>query len=195
MSQRAHCPSQVGGHNTGQVLALTHSFVPFQSLGSSNKEGSQCWWMAVNRGLQSYCCCFFCFFCTVHLSVWTCYDGNVKTFVLTFLTFGWMNQSRDWFPVEKRAIQRWTVDPTANAFLQCDRLIITLQVLRLVKHRLILTLASSSLNVIKEFLGKKIVFLVFLWNICAAELHLISVYVAQCLASLTPTSSISNLSH
>lgn len=42
MSQRAHCPSQVGGQNTGQVLALTQSFAPFQSLGSSNKEQSQC---------------------------------------------------------------------------------------------------------------------------------------------------------
>lgn len=37
--------------------------------------------------------------------------------------------------------------------------------------------------------------LVILLNICAAALHLISVDVAQCLASLIPTSSIPNFSH
>lgn len=106
MSQRAHCPSQVGGHNTGQLLALTHSFVPFQSLGSSNKEGSQCWWMAVNRGLhvQSYCCCLF----FLHSSS-QCMDmlwWNCKN-ICVDISYIWMNES------EQRLISSWNESDSA----------------------------------------------------------------------------------
>lgn len=156
MSQRAHCHSQVGGHNTGQ-LDPTHSFVPFQSLGSSNKEQSQCWWTAVNRG---FTCAelLLLLFIFLHSSSqcmnmlwWKCKNICVD------ISYIWLNEwEQRWISSWKEsdsALNRWPY--TANAFLQCDRLIITLQVLPLVKRRLILTLASSSQHVIKEFLGEK----------------------------------------